>query len=242
MNFAEVPHDGDVLGHDGEHEPLVFEPGTVGWPDGAPHFDAEDGITLVKVTLVRGGQRVLCRIGGGMFRIPKPGTGVMVGFPSWGASMPGSGVVVSTLERSPDIQFHEHKAKLDLGPDTDLVLKARSITLSDYGNRFVHLGPDGGIQVQDADGTGILIKDGVVLVFVADQGDAKTLLQLTKAEASLVQKGTGFVKLKDGQATVLANKSAAVVGGSVVLGAQPSAGVPVMIAGNLVSKGVFVSP
>ena len=33
---------------------LLFEPGTVGWDGASPHFDTEDGVTLVRVTLVRG--------------------------------------------------------------------------------------------------------------------------------------------------------------------------------------------
>src|SRR5262249_17881533 len=53
MNFAEFANDADILGSAGEFEPLVFEPGTVGWDQGV-HYDTEDGVTLVKVTLYRG--------------------------------------------------------------------------------------------------------------------------------------------------------------------------------------------
>jgi hypothetical protein len=209
--------DADVLGT--RDDPLVFEPGTVGWGDGGRHFDVEGGVTLVKVTLFRGrdptrplkageaqGQRVLCRIGGGLFRIPKPGTGVMVGFPTWFSTMPGAGLIVSTVEPSPDMQFSETRAKLELGPDVDLVIKARSITISDYADRFVHVGPDGGIQVQDADGTGVIIRDGAVAIFAAEGGAIKTLLQLSPNALEAMQASGNVFKLKGGNVTLLGNQ------------------------------------
>ena len=50
--FAEIANDADVLGV--RSELLLFEPGTVGWESASPHFDSEDGTTLVRVTLFRG--------------------------------------------------------------------------------------------------------------------------------------------------------------------------------------------
>ena len=155
----------------GQDEAIVFEPGTVGWSDVDDHVDLgtpdNDGNTLVRVTLFRGrergtapkpgvaeGHQVLAQLASGFFRVPPTGTRVMVGFPSAFATTPGAAVIVSTLERSPDAQFNATKAKIDVGPDQDLVLKARSITITDYQDRFLHIGPDG-VMLQDEAGNGV---------------------------------------------------------------------------------------
>ena len=210
-------HDADILAKD--EDPLVFEPGTVGWSSASPHYDTEGGVTLVRVTLFRGkspttplvagvaqGLEVLCRIGGGMFRIPPPGTPVTVGFTSAFATMPGCGVIVCTTETSPEIQFSPTRAKMDLGPDTDLVLKARTITLSDYNNRFIHIGADGGIQVQDSDGTGIIIKSGGIAIFAVENGVMKTLLQLSPTALQAMQSDGSFLNMKGGNMTVVGSQ------------------------------------
>jgi hypothetical protein len=237
--FAELPNDADVLGP--REELLLFEPGTVGWDGVDLHFDTEDGLTLVRVTLVRGrhpstplqpdvaqGHQVLCRIGGGLFRIPPKGTAVMVGFPTAFAGHPGAGVIVCTTEASPDMQFSEAKAKLDLGKDADLVIKAKSVTITDYDNRFLHVGPDG-VMLQDEKGNGVVIKSGAIMIYVADSGDAKTLVQMTPAELSLVQKDTGFLKLTGGDLTMLASGSAGLLAASVGIGSPSSPPQPALI-------------
>ncbi|KAJ8134485.1 hypothetical protein OY671_012302, partial [Metschnikowia pulcherrima] len=141
-------------------EALVFEPGTVGWDDAGDHFDLgtydNDGSTLVRVTLFRGrdssvrpvpgqadGHRILAQLGGGLFRIPPKGTRVMVGFPTAFATTPGAAVILCTCEPSPDSQFGAGKAKLDVGPDQEIILKGKAVTLTDYDDRFSHVGPDG---------------------------------------------------------------------------------------------------
>ena len=226
-------------------EPLVFEPGVVGWDDTDEHADLgtpdNDGNTLVRVTLFRGrqsgtppppagqadGHRVLAQLGGGFFRVPPKGTRVMVGFFTAFATAPGAAVILGTLERAPDAQFSATKAKIDVGADTDLVLKGRSVTITDYGNRFLHVGPEG-VMLQDDKGNGVVMQNGAILIFVADAGDAKTLVQLTKDEVGVLQKDSGFVKLKGGSATVFANKSAAVVAGNVMLGAKATPATPAL--------------
>jgi hypothetical protein len=251
--FAELPTDADVLGP--RDDLLLFEPGTVGWDGVDPHFDTEDSVTLVRVTLVRGrhpssplqpdvaqGHQVLCRIGGGLFRIPKRGTSVMVGFPTAFAGHPAAGVIVCTTEASPDIQFNDTKAKFDAGADTDFVIKAKSVTITDYDNRFLHVGPDG-VMLQDEQGNGVVIKGGAIMIFVAESGDAKTLLQMTPKELSLLQKDTGFLKLTGGNVTVLASGSAGLLAGNVSLGAEATGATPAMIGPppGAPSKSVFVS-
>lgn len=252
--FAELPADADVLGP--REDLLLFEPGTVGWDGIDPHFDTEDGVTLVRVTLVRGrhpstaltpdvaqGHQVLCRIGGGLFRIPKKGTAVMVGFPTAFSTHPAAGVIVCTTEASPSIQFSETKAKLDVGPDTDLVIKGKSVTITDYDNRFLHVGADG-VMMQDENGNGLLLSGGALVLFVADSGDAKTVIQLTKSELSLLQKDTGFVKLTGGNATIFANASAGLLGANVSIGAKATALTPALTGTppGVPSTSVFVSP
>jgi hypothetical protein len=251
--FAELPNDADVLG--GHGDLLLFEPGTVGWDGASPHYDTEAGVTLVRVTLVRGrhpstpltpdvaqGYQVLARIGGGLFRIPAPGTPVMVGFPTAFADHPGAGVIVCTTEASPDIQFSPTKVKFDIGADTDFVIKAKSVTITDYNNRFLHVGPDG-VMLQDDKGNGVVMSGGAIMIYVTDGGDAKTVVQMTSKELSLVQKDTGMVKLTGGNATVLANASAAIVAGNVSVGAQATAATPAMIGPppGVPSASVFLS-
>jgi len=249
--FAELANDADVLGD--RAEPLLFEPGTVGWDGVDPHFDTEDGVTLVRVTLVRGrhpstplqpdvaqGYQVLCRIGGGLFRIPKKGTSVMVGFPTAFANHPGAGVIVCTTEASPDIQFSDTKAKMDVGADADLVIKAKSVTISDYDNRFLHVGPDG-VMLQDEKGNGVILKSGAIMIFVADGGDAKTLLQMTPKELSLLQKDTGFVKLTGGNVTILASGSAGLLAANVSVGAKAVSPAMIGPAPGAPSTSVFIS-
>ena len=253
-SFAELPADADVLG--GGADLLLFEPGTVGWDAVDAHFDSEDGVTLVRVTLVRGrhpstpltpevaqGHQVLCRIGGGLFRIPKKGTSVMVGFPTAFAGHPAAGVIVCTTEASPDAQFSDTKAKFDVGADTDFVIKAKSVTISDYDNRFLHVGPDG-VMLQDEAGNGVLMKGGAIMIFVADSGDAKTVLQMTPKELSLLQKDAGFIKLTGGNATIMASGSAGLVGGNVSIGAAATAATPALCGPppGTPSLSVFISP
>jgi hypothetical protein len=238
---AENTNEQDLFG---AADPLVFEPGTVGWDDTGEHFDAgtadNDGNTLVRVTLFRGrdpsvapkagvasGHRILAQLGGGLFRIPPKGTRVMVGFPTAFATTPGAAVILCTCEASPDSQFGAGKAKLDVGPDQEIILKGKAVTLTDYDDRFLHVGPDG-VMMQDENGNGVVIKNGAIVIYVADGGDAKSVIQITKGELSFLQKDSGFVKLKSGSATVFANKSAAIVAGNVMLGAQASPATPAL--------------
>jgi hypothetical protein len=257
--IAENTNEHDLFGG-GRDDLLLFEPGTVGWDDADDHVDLgtadNDGATLIRVTLFRGrdpsvpltpgvaqGHKVLAQLGGGFFRVPPKATRVMVGFPTAFATSPGACVIVCTLERSPVMQFSATKAKLDVGPDQDLVFKARSVTISDYDNRFLHVGPDG-VMLQDEAGNAVVMMKGAILSFVADGGDAKSLLQITKDEVSLLQKTVGFLKLKGSSATLFSNKSACIVAGNIVLGPTPATALPALIGPppGTPSKVVFLSP
>ena len=63
-------------------------------------------------------------------------------------------------------------------------------------------------MLQDELGNGVIMKSGAIMIFVADSGDAKTVVQMTTKELSLVQKDTGLVKLTGGNVTILASASA----------------------------------
>ncbi len=81
-------------------------------------------------------------------------------------------------------------------------------------------------------------------LLVADSGDAKTVVQMTTKELSLVQKDTGLVKLTGGNVTILASASAGLVAGNVSIGAQATAASPALFGPppGAPSKSVFISP
>jgi hypothetical protein len=140
--------------------------------------------------------------------------------------MPGAGVLLDELEDAPDHQFGATKSKLDLGKDTDLVIKARSITLTDHDDRFIHIGPDAGIQVQEKDGTGVMIKDGAVVIMAAEGGAMKTLLQITKEAIQAMQASGNLLNIRAGNVTLLGTQCSMVFG-SIKLGALATPATPV---------------
>jgi len=207
---------------------LAIELGRVGWfPDTSDHAAVSDddihGTTLVKVTLVRGGlpddvppegeargMQIRARVLGPQYYVPPVGTEVLVAFPGGFQQTPGSAVILGTLGATPSEQYSATKAKLDYGPDCDVVLKGRSVTLVSYNDatptgteRMVAVGPDTGIQILDEDGFGMVIKDQAVTIFApnpADQ-DAKSIVRLTKDQLTLANKDGGnnvcSITLKD---------------------------------------------
>lgn len=159
--------------------------GTVGWNDGSAHFDldADSGVTLVRVTLFKGrnpdqdqdpitdklahGHEILCRIGAPLYFVPPKGSQVMVAMAADRGLTPGAGVIFSMPIASPGTQFNDKKAKMDFGPDVELVIKAGSVTLSDYEDRFYTLGPKFGIKCGDRTGSGFHIKDSKLLLYAS---------------------------------------------------------------------------
>jgi hypothetical protein len=210
--YAEVSYDDErVRGRDPSQDLMVFEPGTIGHDGVNDIVDVDrsdaDGVTFVRVTLFRGrdpskpkkavaqGVEVFAQIDSRIWHVPPRGTRVMVGFPTAFAGTPGAGVILAVLEKTPAIQFAEERAKMDFGAERDLVIKARSITLSDYQNRFIHIGPSGGLQVIDDTGTGVIVKDGGVAIFASSGGVMRTLLALSASDISqMIKDGGGDVK------------------------------------------------
>lgn len=230
-------------------EPGSIEAGFIGWDGEDDHAELgttdDDGNTLVKVTLLSGsypesgeenqsGDRVLCQLGGYPFWVvPKPGMRCYVAFPNGGRGVPGAGVIVACPATNPSNQFSKTKAKMDLGDDRDLVIKARSITLvthnPDGGGKedFFSLSPEGGIQAIDRDGNGFLIKDGEVVLYASLEADVKTMVRLTSEKFEIGQKTSGgqqtIFKIEGNKVLVLAKIFQAMVAQTMLgFGATPA--------------------
>lgn len=203
-----------------------IEAGTVGWDDGGAHFDtAASAVVLVKVTLFRGrnpdvdpapepgragGLKILARISAPMNHIPADGTEVLVAIPAGFGATPGIAVIIAEPARAPANQFSETRAKLDFGPDVDLVIKARSVTLTDYEDRYVTVGPRFGIKLGDAGANGMQLRNGKWQAWVADSSKTARgflLLDGNNGEVRLfgndATAGTQGMKCKGGKATLL---------------------------------------
>lgn len=234
--------------------------GTVGWVNEDEVVDLgadDDKHALVRVTLFDGrdrsaaladpgvaeGRRVLAQISAPGFNVPKKGTVVWVlraaGMNAW--------LIAGNPVPTPTDQFKgTERTLVDYGDETDVVIRARSVTLQSAAGHFIGLGPKTGIQFGDADGNGGELKAGRWLFFVAEDGDAKSFLRLTSAAVDVTNKatlGTATLKVGDGKVKVGGNSFSAVVG-NVALGALatpvsaaqygPGIGVP--------STTVFIQP
>jgi len=238
--------------------------GTVGWEDGSDHFDldSDSGVTLVKVTLFKGhnpttdgekttararGTRVLCRIGAPLFNVPPDGAQVVVAMPAERMLVPGGGVIISQVIASPGNQFSATKAKMDFGPDFDLVIKARSVTFTDYEDRYISVGPKFGIKMGDATGNGAQLKNDQWLLYTIDGDNAATTLRLSKTDgiALMIHDGKtcGFT-MKDGEWVGVGTLFKALFAGGY-LGSAPSAATPMTYGASTASLGStawFISP
>ncbi|HPG76859.1 MAG TPA: hypothetical protein PLU61_11820 [Rhodoglobus sp.] len=244
------------------HEPEIAL-GRVGWPGDDDIVDLgtadNDGATLLKVTLHRGGYpgdipkpgeaagyRVRVRVMGPVFDVPPKGTEVCVAFPGGIGMVAGAGVLLGSLTRTPDHQFSATATKIDAGPDRDLVLKGRSVVLTRHNpdgtgaEDFVSVSPDGGIQALTADGCGVVLKDQTITLFVADAGDAKSVLSVTKDAMRLMQKvsatKTTVVSIAEDVVSIV-GKTFRALCGNVALGI--AAAQPVMLGTNMPSTAVF---
>lgn len=205
-----------------------IELGVVGWPGDADHADvsAQDlnGRTLVKVTLLRGGTpfdtdvpdgeargtRIRCRVKGPDYYVPPKGTEVMVAIPAGFGLTDGAPVIIACMGPTPDIQYSKTRAKIDYGPNIDLVIKARSVSLVSYNainpddaEDFIAVGPDSGIHLGAKEGHGLVLKDDELSMFITDADDAKTVVRLGKTMIELVSKDSSnaLTKLEMGNKT-----------------------------------------
>lgn len=234
-----------------EAGPPAIEAGIIGWEDQDDVADMGDdsngGVTLIRVQLFRGkdatsdvkpgvaqGHRILARMNGWpIWAIPPKGLQCYVMFPSGFGDAPGAGVIAGLPGANPFVQFSKTRAKLDMGEDQDLVLKARSITLSTYGNDYIVVGPDTGIRIATSKGHTIELKDDqLTAAIVGTDLNVKTCLSLNLSEASLICKSAAppeaSVSCQDGSVTISA-KETSLAGGAVTLGAGASPATPVLV-------------
>lgn len=220
MGYADLDH----LFNDVQ-SPGGIEAGTVGWNDGQPHFDTAAGETiLVKVTLFRGrnpdrdpeppagragGIQILARVSAPLVHIPPEGVEVLVAIPAWFGIAPGAPCIIAQPATAPPNQFSETRSKIDFGEGTDLVLKAKSITLTDYEDRYITVGPRFGIKMGDAGANGAQLKGGKWAFWAADANETARgfmMIDGTTGEVRLFGNhatfGTQGIKVKDGKMTL----------------------------------------
>jgi hypothetical protein len=140
---------------------VIAKIGVVYKPDGENHFDNDSDIgMLVDVKLMPGGEPLLCRLGAaaggqgiGVWRVPKPGTEVLVLVP--GGELQGGGVIVSTLSTgaAPSLL------------DEDILLLV--------GDKLVHLESTGDKLVLKSHGDTMIDSDGDVVIQGGSEGAAR---------------------------------------------------------------------
>lgn len=176
------------------------------------HFDLgtadNGGVTMVRVTLYRGrdptvphdpdnaqGHEVLAFVSAPLWFIPPKGARVIVmrpaGYGGW--------YITSVIGPNPSIQFNDKRAILDFGPDMSVTIKAKSVTLSDYHNRFAHIGPDGGFKVGDASGNGLQLKNNQWLMYTVKGSPATAVTTFKMNNADGVE-----IMVKDAKMAAMA--------------------------------------
>ena len=219
----------------------TIEQAIVGWEGDDDQADigseSNDGTTLIKVQLVRGshpsstpqegvakGPKVLARLSGYPFWcIPPKGMQCVVAVPSEHDTVPGSHVIIALPGANPFTQFSKDRAKLDVGPDMDLVLKARSITLTRHAGEgeatddYISITPQDGITMCDHHGCGMNIKGGKINIFIAVDGTTKTVLSMDKDSASILAAQGTMLQLTGSDAVIMGTAFRALVG-QILLG------------------------
>ena len=182
--------------------------------------------------------------------MPRKGERVIVAFPSGMEQTPGAAVILAMLGASPPTQFSPTRAKMDFGADYDLIIKARSITLSDYNNRFVCIGPDTGVHMNDGSGNVLAIKDGNVNAiasggfnFVVGSTGTPSLAGLSlSTTASSMWCGIQLIKLNVLNIGTWCAASISLAAGNVGLGSSASPATPASYFPGVPSTSVFVQP
>lgn len=241
--------------------------GVVGWKDNNTHFDlgtdSNDGHTFVKVTLNEGipqtetpqtgtahGYQIIAHIMGPLYWVPPVGTPVVVAFPDGHIEAPGAGIILGSIGKSPGIQFKNDKPKLDFGPHQDLVIKARTITISDYENNYAQLGNDSIAFSLGSFKTGIKIWNNGINMYT-DVGGKTCSLAMSNLDGSISLNTKGskdaHVQIKGDTGSVFVFGEQSWLGCSInYLGKLPSTltGAAYGVAGpvNTVSTSVFISP
>ena len=254
-----------MLEHLFGNQSAQIEIGSIGWEDDDSHYDmgsaGNDGYTLVKVQLFRGrdftkpltdraqGVRILCHINS-MYgaRIPDKDTRCYVAIPQGMDNVPGAGVIIGTVEKStPKDQLATDRIVTDYGPNTHVVIKAKSVSIQSYDNEFVSVGTPrsggtSGVTIQAKDGSGGVVQSGVVSWFVASAGDAKSLMQMTPTSVEIMQKDCGFIRLKSGAITNMSKGAAAYLAPGTIIGPTTVNALPaaMTLAGATISTNVYI--
>lgn len=258
------------LFHDRPDDNGSIELGTVGWNDGSDHYDIEaGGLTLVKVTLFRGavapaegetvdpararGRQILCRLSAPLWTIPDDGAQVTVAIPAGFGSTPGAPMILGWHKDTPAQQFGTNSGKdavLDFGADRRLIIKAGTVVLSDYENRYLVLSPETGVKIGDPDASGFCLKGGKWMVYAAQAADAKVIFEMdaTGGGVRIADKSGGSpggMEIKAGNWIGYGTKFSAYAA-MVFWGPSPTAATPAHYGPNpgspLISATVFVSP
>lgn len=193
--------------------------GTVGWEGEDSWYekgtDKDDGHTFVKVQLfsrrdptteynpsVGQGRKILCHIGSGIFRIPPKGTVVYVAVPhGFGSCPPGMGVILTAIEQNPMLQYDDDRVQINFGEDKHIVIRGKSVTMTDPDNRFLMVGTaraggDPCIVAQDETGSGWIVSEGKVALISADGGTVNSIYQMTGDKVELVCTASGGAGMK----------------------------------------------
>jgi hypothetical protein len=151
--------------------------------------------------------QILCRITRPMNFIPEDGEEVLVGIPAGMRETPGAGAIIAVMSNAPSIQHSATKAKMDFGPEVDLVIKARSVTITDYQDRFITLGPTYGVKCgagrytdnSAIDTSGWYLKDGEFRLAIGnDDGEVGAQLRLVEDDVRINCKGSSQTGLRMG--------------------------------------------
>ncbi len=187
-------------------EPPAIANGTIGW-DGvekAADIDttADDGVTLVRVTLHSGapqgaptaasgaanGQQILCRITWPLWVIPPKGMQCLVAFPDGLTRTPGAGIIFACTGRGPATELARGVAVLDL-PNHDLMIDTRSTTILNEVGDSLSL-TDGGFKAMTYNGSLISLKDSEMIAQMYDGNKAtKASLSMNEDEVILMNCG-----------------------------------------------------
>lgn len=196
--------------------------------------------TLVYVTLggknktkSPGGRKLVCALSslaGG--RIPKDGTRVVVAIPQGMEESPGAPVIIATVEDDP-VRLEADRRVFDYG-DEHVIIRGKSVVLESLEGEFVAVGAPrsggvSGVTIQAKDGSGAVWQVGVASMFVASDGDAKSVIQLTPAAVEIMQKDAGLIRLKDGKLVTLSNGETTMVCAKFGAGPNPATYVPVLV-------------
>lgn len=264
---GELIREGLVSPPHGEHTQI--EVGTIGWEDEDVWYELgkdgtdEEGYTLVRVQLFRGrdftkplkpgvgqGTKLLCHVSSNLFRVPKKDVKCYVAIPAGMGTSPTSGVIFATVEKSPIDQFSQNRVAMAF-PDHDLIIKAKSITISDYEDNYLGISPELGVQMADKDGDALNVSDGqitgvatggVIMVVGGDGQPAKSGLYLVDRSAA-VTAGVSMIKLNGiTQMGTWIGASVTLYAGNVNLGTGATPATPVTVFPGIPSSTVFVQP